>query len=88
MFSVFEPNDKNTWLRIQGMISSFLTTIWRDGGLAGSKPEQAFYVKVGLGETMTAQDILEGRLIVQIGLAVVRPAEFIILQFEHKLQEA
>lgn len=86
MFSVFEPNDMNTWLRIKGMISSFLTTIWRDGGLAGSKPDQAFFVKVGLGETMTAQDILEGRLIVQIGLAVVRPAEFIILQFEHKLQ--
>lgn len=86
MFSVFEPNDMNTWLRVKGMISSFLTTIWRDGGLAGSKPEQAFFVKVGLGETMTAQDILEGRLIIQIGLAVVRPAEFIILQFEHKQQ--
>jgi phage tail sheath protein FI len=86
MFSVFEPNDKNTWLRVQGMISNFLTTMWRDGALAGAKPEQAFFVKVGLGETMTAQDILEGRMIVQIGLAVVRPAEFIILQFEHKLQ--
>ncbi len=86
MFSVFEPNDMNTWLRIKGMISSFLNTMWRDGALAGGKPEQAFFVKVGLGETMTSQDILEGRLIVQIGLAVVRPAEFIILQFEHKLQ--
>ncbi|HTF06233.1 MAG TPA: phage tail sheath C-terminal domain-containing protein [Bacteroidia bacterium] len=86
MFSVFEPNDMNTWLRIQGMISSFLTTIWRDGGLAGAKPEQAFFVKVGLGQTMTAQDILEGRLIVQIGLAVVRPAEFVILRFEHMVQ--
>jgi uncharacterized protein len=88
MFSVFEPNDMNTWLRIKGMIGSFCTTMWRDGALAGEKPEQAFFVKVGLGETMTSQDILEGRLIVQIGLAVVRPAEFIILQFEHKLQEA
>ncbi len=87
-FSVFEPNDKNLWVRVSSTISNFLTNLWQDGALAGSKPEQAFFVKVGLGETMTAQDILEGRLIVQIGMAVVRPAEFIILQFEHKLQEA
>lgn len=87
-FVVFEPNDKNTWIRVKGMISNFLTNVWRDGALTGDKPEQAYFVKVGLGETMTAQDILEGRLIVLIGLAVVRPAEFIILKFEHKLQES
>jgi hypothetical protein len=87
-FVVFEPNDKNTWIRVKGMISNFLTGLWRDGALAGDKPEQAFFVRIGLGETMTAQDILEGKLIVQIGMAAVRPAEFIILQFEHKLQEA
>jgi phage tail sheath protein FI len=87
-FVVFEPNDKNTWLRVKGMINNFLTDLWRQGGLAGSKPEDAFFVKVGLGETMTAQDILEGKLIIQIGMAAVRPAEFIILQFMHKLQEA
>lgn len=87
-FVVFEPNTKNTWTRVKSMISNFLTNLWRDGALAGDKPEQAFFVKVGLNETMTAQDILEGRLIVQIGMAAVRPAEFIILQFEHKLQEA
>ena len=56
------------------------------GGAAGAKPEEAFYVQVGLGETMTAQDILEGRMIVEIGMAVVRPAEFIILRFSHKMQ--
>jgi uncharacterized protein len=87
-FVVFEPNDNNTWIRVKGMISNFLTNLWRDGALAGEKPEQAFFVKVGLGETMSAQDILEGRLIVLIGMAAVRPAEFIVLQFEHKLQEA
>lgn len=85
-FVVFEPNDANTWVRVKGMISNFLTTLWRDGALAGAKPDQAFFVKVGLNETMTAQDILEGRLIVMIGMAVVRPAEFIVLTFEHKLQ--
>ena len=56
--------------------------------LAGPTPESAYYVHVGLGTTMTTQDILEGRMIVEIGIAAVRPAEFIILRFSHKLQEA
>lgn len=85
---VFEPNDANTWAKIKSMITNFLTLQWRDGALQGAKPAQAFFVKVGQGETMTALDILEGRLIVEIGLAVVRPAEFIILRFSHKLPEA
>lgn len=87
-FVVFEPNDAKTWVRVKGMIENFLTKLWRDGALAGAKPEHAFFVKVGLGETMTAQDILEGIMNVEIGMAVVRPAEFIILKFSHKLQES
>ena len=82
---VFEPNDANTWVKVQGMIENFLTTLWRQGALQGVKPEHAFYVAVGLGKTMTALDILEGRLIVEIGMAAVRPAEFIILRFSHKM---
>lgn len=82
---VFEPNDGNTWSKVRGMIENFLTLQWRAGALQGAKPEEAFFVKVGLGETMTALDILEGRLIVEIGMAVVRPAEFIILRFSHKM---
>jgi len=85
---VFEPNDANTWTKVRAMIENYLILQWRAGALAGSKPEQAFYVKVGLGQTMTAQDILEGRMIVEIGMAVVRPAEFIILRFSHKMQES
>jgi phage tail sheath protein FI len=85
---VFEPNDANTWIRIRAMIENFLSIQWRLGALAGSTPKEAFFVKVGLGETMTAQDILEGRLIVEIGMAAVRPAEFIILRFSHKMQES
>lgn len=85
---VFEPNDANTWVRIRAMIENFLVQQWKAGALAGAKPEQAFYVRVGLGETMTAQDILEGRMNIEIGMAVVRPAEFIILKFSHKMQEA
>lgn len=85
---VFEPNDANTWIRVRAMIENFLILQWRAGALAGAKPEQAFYVRVGLGQTMSALDILEGRMIVEIGMAVVRPAEFIILRFSHKMQES
>lgn len=85
---VFEPNDANTWVSVRAMIENFLILQWRAGALMGSKPEQAFFVRVGLGQTMTALDVLEGRLIVEIGMAVVRPAEFIILRFMHKMPEA
>jgi phage tail sheath protein FI len=85
---VFEPNDANTWVRIQAMIENFLTMLWRQGALQGIKPEHAFYVAVGLGKTMTPIDILEGRLIIEIGMAAVRPAEFIILKFSHKMAES
>jgi phage tail sheath protein FI len=85
---VFEPNDANTWIKVKAMIENFLIIQWRSGALAGAKPEHAFYVKIGINETMTAFDILEGRMIVEIGLAVVRPAEFIILKFSHKMQES
>jgi uncharacterized protein len=85
---VFEPNDGNTWVKIRAMIENYLTNLWRLGALAGSKPEQAFYVKVGLGQTMTFDDILNGRMIVEIGMAPVRPAEFIILRFSQIQQQA
>ena len=87
-WAVFEPNDANTWIKVKSMIENYLIQKWRDGALAGEKPEHAFFVKVGLGETMTAQDILEGRMNVEIGMAAVRPAEFIILKFSHKMQES
>lgn len=85
---VFEANDANTWVRVQGMVENFLTVIWRQGALQGIKPEHAFFVAVGLGKTMTAIDILEGRMIVEVGLAAVRPAEFIIFRFSHKMAES
>ncbi len=83
---VFEPNDANTWLKVRSMIENFLMLQWRAGALAGAKPEEAFYVRVGLGQTMTAEDILNGYMHVEIGMAVIRPAEFIVLKFSHKLQ--
>ena len=87
-FAVFEPNDATTWLKVKAMIEAYLFGLWQQGALAGPTPEAAYFVNVGLGKTMTPQDILEGRLIVEIGIAAVRPAEFIILRFMHKLQEA
>jgi len=85
---VFENNDARTWLQVRVMIENFLTLQWRSGALQGAKTDDAFYVRIGLGETMTPQDILEGRMIVEVGMAVVRPAEFIVLRFSHKLAES
>lgn len=85
---VFEPNDANTWVRLSSMIENFLTLQWRAGALTGAKPDQAYYVNIGLGKTMTADDILNGYMIIEIGMAVVRPAEFIVLRFSHKMAEA
>jgi len=83
---VFEPNTSATWVKVQAMISNYLFLKWRDGALAGAKPDQAFFVNVGLGSTMTSVDILEGRMIIEIGMAVARPAEFVVLRFEQMLQ--
>lgn len=87
-FSVFEPNDATTWLKVRAMIESYLYGLWERGALAGSRAEAAYFVNVGLGKTMTPQDVLEGRMIVEIGVAAVRPSEFIILRFTHQLQAA
>jgi len=85
-WAVFESNDANTWVKVRGMIEAYLTQKWREGALAGATPKDAFFVHCGLGTTMNAQDILEGRMNVEIGMAVVRPAEFIILKFSHMMQ--
>lgn len=85
-WAVFEPNDANTWTKVRGMIENYLMQKWREGALAGATPKEAFFVRCGLGTTMDSQDILEGRMNVEIGMAAVRPAEFIILKFSHKLQ--
>ena len=78
-------NDANTWDKVLTLTENFLQLQWRAGALAGDKPTDAFFVKVGLGESMTEWDILQGRMIVKIGMAIVRPAEFIVTQFTHKM---
>ncbi|MFC0351333.1 phage tail sheath family protein [Undibacterium danionis] len=85
---VFEPNVSGTWINIKSMASNFLTSIWKRGGLAGASPEDAFSVHVGLGETMTPEDILEGYLRVTILVALSRPAEFIEITFQQQMQKS
>jgi len=78
---VFEPNTPQTWLRLTDSVTAFLTTQWRAGALFGRKPEHAFFVRCD-ETTMTSDDILNGRLICEIGVAIVRPAEFVIFRIE------
>jgi uncharacterized protein len=85
---VFEPNVANTWVTIKSMISNFLTSVWKRGGLMGAVPEDAFSVHVGLGETMTPDDVLEGILRVTVLVAMVRPAEFIEITFQQQMPKS
>lgn len=82
---VFQANNKNTWEGLKGTIGSFLSSIWKIGGLQGATAADAFNVECGLGSTMTAQDILNGFLIVTVKVAVVHPAEFIVLTFQQEM---
>jgi hypothetical protein len=78
-WAVFEPNDQQLWNRLIQSVSSFLTTIWQQGGLMGATADQAFFVKCGL-DTMSSDDIENGRLIMLVGVAPVFPAEFVIIR--------
>ncbi|MDO7883964.1 phage tail sheath C-terminal domain-containing protein [Hymenobacter cheonanensis] len=84
--TVFEPNDANTWVTFKSMLNSFLFNLWKQGALAGAKPDDAYSVQVGLGTTMTADDILNGIMNVTVLVALVRPAEFITLTFKQQMQ--
>ena len=85
---VFEANTANTWVNVRSMVGNFLTGIWKRGGLAGATPEEAFNVSVGLGETLTPNDVLEGSMRVSVRIALVRPAEFIEITFQQQMQES
>ena len=85
---VFAPNDASTWTTVKAMIENFLNNVWKSGGLAGASPDDAYSVNVGLGSTMTPVDILDGNMNVTVLVAVVRPAEFIVLTFKQKMAES
>ncbi|WP_216825138.1 phage tail sheath family protein [Agarilytica rhodophyticola] len=82
-FAVFDSNTPFTWLKIKVTIENYLEGLWQQGALLGTTPDSAFFVNVGLGQTMTQEDINNGLIHVEVGLAAVRPAEFIILTFSH-----
>jgi phage tail sheath protein FI len=84
---VFEPNDEPLWARVRQSVSNFLTTVWRSGALEGTKAEQAFFVKCDR-TTMTQDDIDNGRLICVIGIAPVKPAEFVIFRIQQKTRDS
>jgi len=84
---VFEPNDEPLWARVRATITNFLTTTWRSGMLQGTTPQEAFFVKIDR-TTMTQDDIDNGRLICLIGIAPVKPAEFVIFRIQQKTLEA
>lgn len=86
-WAVFEPNDEVLWVRVQRTISVFLNNMWRNGSLAGSSPEEAFFVNIGR-DTMSQDDIDNGRLICVIGVAPVKPAEFVIFRITQKTSTA
>jgi uncharacterized protein len=83
---VFEPNAEPLWALVTQAVTNFLDTVWRAGALEGVKQEEAFFVRCDR-TTMTEDDIANGRLIVQIGIAPVRPAEFVIFRFRQKTRE-
>ncbi|PKW16320.1 phage tail sheath C-terminal domain-containing protein [Saccharopolyspora spinosa] len=84
---VFEPNSEPTWARLRRTVDTFLEQVWRDGALMGSTRQAAYFVRCD-NSTMSVDDILNGRLICLIGLAAVRPAEFVVLRFSQKTIEA
>lgn len=82
---IFEPNNATTWESVRSMISSFLASLWKEGGLMGATAADSFSVECGLGTTMTADDILQGFMNVTVKVALVHPAEFIVLTFQQQM---
>jgi Bacteriophage tail sheath protein len=81
---VFEPNTSTTWLRVKASVEGFLDQLWRAGALAGDSAEQAYRVRIGLGQTMTEADIDLGLVITEVAIAPAKPAEFVVFRFSHK----
>ena len=85
---VFNPNNATTWSTLRATVSNFLTNQWQSGLLAGQSPEDAFEIEIGLGSTMTPNDVLDGLLKMTVRVALTRPAEFIVITFEQQQQKS
>jgi phage tail sheath protein FI len=86
-WAVLEPNNDATWAKVKAQVADFLMQAWREGKLQGAKPEEAYFVKCDRS-TMTQNDLDAGRLIVQIGVAPVKPAEFMVLRVSQTAMKA
>lgn len=82
---VFQPNSQPTWEQVRSAINNYLWRLWRDGALKGTTEKEAYFVQIGENITMSADDIAQGKMIVKVGMAAVRPAEFIILEFTQNM---
>jgi phage tail sheath protein FI len=80
-----EANDVNTWITVQSVITNYLVSLWKQGALPGAIPSEAFTVEVGLGTTMTPEDVLNKIMRVQVMVALMAPNEFIIMTFEQEV---
>ncbi|MEM6346715.1 MAG: phage tail sheath C-terminal domain-containing protein [Bacteroidota bacterium] len=85
-WAVFEPNDANLWAKVETFCEAYLQELYRQGALQGAKANQAYFVKCGLNETMTQNDLNQGIMNVEIGMALIRPAEFLVLRIQLKMQ--
>ena len=86
-WAVFEPNSLNLWQALKINIESFLNGLWRAGAFQGATSDQAFFVRCGLGQTMTQGDVDAGRVIVEVGIAPLKPAEFVIIRIQQKVAQ-
>ncbi len=86
-FFVFEPNNELTWIKLKGFARSWLRRLWQSGGLLGTQEDQAFQLFLGVGESMTQEDINNGKMIMRIGVALLYPAEFIKIQLQLNTRE-
>jgi len=84
-WSVFEPNDSRLWSSLRANIESFMSGLFRSGAFQGDKASDAFFVRCGLGQTMTQDDIDRGQVIVLVGFAPLKPAEFVIVRIQQKV---
>jgi phage tail sheath protein FI len=86
-WAVFEPNDYRLWASLRNNIGAFMDNLFRAGAFQGDKASDAFYVRCGLGDTMVQDDIDRGQVIVIVGFAPLKPAEFVIVRIQQKLQQ-
>ncbi|NDO82789.1 phage tail protein [Citrobacter sp. NCU1] len=84
---VFETNNPPTWEKVRTAITNYLHSLWQQGALVGATEKEAYFVQIGKGLTMTDDDISQGKMIIKVGMAAVRPAEFIILQFSQNVEQ-